>query len=250
MKTQVKTQQEIADMRISGRILATILAELKEFTKVGITTKDIDNEAARLLVQNKAEAAFLNYQGFPASICISINDEIAHGIPDSRVLEDGDLVHLDFGVRYNGMITDAGFGFVLGKPTDDQQRLLTGTKKSLDAAIAQVRDGVRIGDIGQAVEEVCDKYDLKIVYELCGHGVGHVVHEEPTITNYGLRGTGESLKAGYTIALEPNVSLGSHEMYLADNGWTWMTKDGSLSVQFEHTVLITENGCEVLTEIE
>lgn len=250
MRTQIKTSQEIADMRISGRILATILAELKEFTKVGITTGDIDKEAARLLVANKATAAFLDYQGFPASICISINNEIAHGIPGDRRLEDGDLVHLDFGVTYNGMITDAGFGFALGKATEDQQRLLNGTKKALDAAIAQVRDGVRIGDIGQAVEDTCDKYGLKIVYELCGHGVGHTVHEEPTILNYGLKGTGEALKAGMTVALEPNVALGSHEMYLADNGWTWMTKDGSQAIQFEHTVLITDTGCEILTSIE
>lgn len=250
MRTQIKTAQEIVDMRESGRILATILAELKVFTKVGITTTDIDREAARLLDQHKATAAFLNYNGFPASICISINNEIAHGIPDDRVLEDGDLVHLDFGVTYHGMITDAGFGFVLGKATEDQQRLLTGTKQALDAAIAEVKDGVRLGDIGQAVEDVCERYNLKLVYELCGHGVGHQVHEEPTIMNYGLRGTGEALKAGMTIALEPNVALGSHEMYLADNGWTWMTKDGSQAVQFEHTVLITDDGAEILTSIE
>jgi len=250
MKTQVKTAQEIRDMRASGKILATILEELIDKARVGMQTREIDLMARKLLEQHKAEAAFLNYQGFPGSICISINEEIAHGIPGERVMEAGDLVHFDFGVRYNGMITDAGKSFVLGaEPTADQVRLLTGTQKALDAAIAQVKGGVRVGDIGAAVEAVCDRYDLKIVYELCGHGVGHSVHEEPTITNYGTKGTGERLKAGWTVALEPNVSLGNHDMYLADNGWTWITRDGSLAAQFEHTVLVTDNGVEVLTTL-
>ncbi len=250
MKTQVKTAQEIRDMRASGKILATILEELIDKAQVGMQTREIDLMARKLLDQHKAEAAFLNYQGFPGSICISINEEIAHGIPGERVMEAGDLVHFDFGVRYNGMITDAGKSFVLGsEPTADQSRLLTGTQKALDAAIAQVKGGVRIGDIGAAVEAVCDQHNLKVVYELCGHGVGHSVHEEPTITNYGTKGTGERLKAGWTVALEPNVSLGDHDMYLADNGWTWITRDGSLAAQFEHTVLVTDSGVEVLTTL-
>lgn len=250
MKTQVKTAQEIRDMRASGKILATILEELIDKAQVGMQTREIDLMARKLLDQHKAEAAFLNYQGFPGSICISINEEIAHGIPGERVMEAGDLVHFDFGVRYNGMITDAGKSFVLGsEPTADQSRLLTGTQKALDAAIAQVKGGVRIGDIGAAVEAVCDQHNLKVVYELCGHGVGHSVHEEPTITNYGTKGTGERLRAGWTVALEPNVSLGDHDMYLADNGWTWITRDGSLAAQFEHTVLVTDSGVEVLTTL-
>lgn len=250
MKTQVKTAQEIQDMRTSGRILATILEELIENTRVGMKTREIDQLARQLLEKHGAQAAFLGYQGFPGAICISVNEEIAHGIPGERVMEAGDLVHFDFGVRYNGMITDAGRSFVLGAvPTADQQRLLSGTQKALDAAISLVRGGVRTGDIGAAVETVCDQYDLKIVYELCGHGVGHNVHEEPTIANYGTKGTGERLKTGWTVALEPNVSLGDHDMYLADNGWTWITKDGSLAAQFEHTVLVTDSGYEILTKI-
>lgn len=249
MRTQIKTNQEIADLRRSGKILATILAELKNMTRVGMTTQEIDTRARELLQLNAAQAAFLDYQGFPATICISINEEIAHGIPDSRILEDGDLVHLDFGVSYKGMITDAGVAFVLGKPSSDQKRLLDGTKAALDAAIAVVKDGVRLGDIGAAVERTTEKYNLAVIYELCGHGVGHQVHEEPTITNFGTPGTGEALRAGMTIALEPNVSLGTHDMFLAANGWTWITKDGSLAAQFEHTVLITETGCDILTAL-
>lgn len=249
MKTQLKTVQEIKDIRQSGKILATILAELISGLKVGQTTASVDNEARRLLGLHKAQAAFLDYQGFPAAICISVNDEIAHGIPDDRIIQDGDIVHLDFGVTYHGMITDAGMCAVMGKPTADQKRLLKGTEAALQAAIDQVKDGVRIGDIGAAVERTLDNYQLKCVYELCGHGVGHSVHEEPTIPNYGYPGTGQSLQAGMTIALEPNVTLGTHEMYLADNGWTWMSKDGSLAAQFEHTVLITPDSYEILTTL-
>lgn len=249
MRTQIKTQQELANIRRSGKILATILAELKNSTKPGMTTAAIDQQARSLLDKHQAQAAFLDYQGFPATICISINEEIAHGIPGERILEAGDLVHLDFGVSYHGMITDAGVSFILGPETTDQKRLLTGTKKALDAAIATVRNGVRLGDIGAAVEKTLDSYQLAVVYELCGHGVGHQVHEEPTIANFGTVGTGERLQAGMTVALEPNVSLGSHEMYLADNGWTWITKDGSLAAQFEHTVLVTQDGAEILTSV-
>lgn len=249
MKTQIKTHQEIIDMRASGRILATILQELITGTKAGMTTRDIDRQARDLLEKNRSEAAFLHYNDFPGAICISLNEEIAHGIPGDRVMEEGDLIHYDFGVRYNGMITDAGIAFVLGTATSDQQRLIAGTKKALDAAIATVKGGVRVGDIGAAVETTLDRYDLSCVYELCGHGVGHQVHEDPIIPNYGTPGTGEALQAGMTVALEPNVALGGHDMYLADDGWTWTTKDHSLSAQFEHTVLVTEDGCEILTQL-
>ncbi len=249
MRTQIKTSAELQDMRRSGKILAEILADLRQFTKVGMTTAEIDRRAREQLKNMNASAPFLNYNNFPAAICISVNDEIAHGVPSSRVLLQGDLVHLDFGVSYNGMITDAGTGFVLGPPTPDQARLLKGTEAALAAAIKVVKDGVRVGDIGAAVEEVCDRYELKIVYELCGHGVGHQVHEEPIIPNYGTRGTGEALRAGMTVALEPNISLADHGMYLADDGQTWMTKNGSLANQAEHTVLITETGSEILTQL-
>jgi methionyl aminopeptidase len=247
--TQVKTQQEIADMRIGGKILASILAELIDRAQVGMKTMEIDNMARQLLDKHRAKSAFLGYQGFPAAICVSINEEIAHGIPGERVMEAGDLVHFDFGVTYNGMITDAGKSFVLGAPpTPDQARLLKATELALDAAISLATSGARIGDIGSAVESVCDRYDVAVVYELCGHGVGHGVHEEPTIPNYGHPATGEKLESGWTVALEPNISLSDHEMYLADNGWTWITKGGSIAAQFEHTVLVTEGKAEILTQ--
>lgn len=237
-------------MRKSGKILATILNDLIDNTRVGMTTGEIDVMARKLLQKHRAQAAFLNYQGFPAAICVSINEEIAHGIPGDRIMEAGDLVHYDFGVIYNGMITDAGKSFVLdATPTADQSRLLSATEKALNAAIRLAKAGTRIGDIGAAVEDVCNKNNVAVVYELCGHGVGHMVHEEPTIPNYGFSGTGERLQAGWTLALEPNVSLADHEMYLSENGWTWITKSGSLAAQFEHTVLITEGEAEILTKL-
>lgn len=249
MKTQIKTSQEIDDMRIGGKILSAILVELIDRSRVGMKTKEIDRMARELLEKHGAKSAFLGYQGFPGAICISINEEIAHGIPGDRIMEAGDLVHFDFGVNYNGMITDAGKSFVLGAgATEDQSRLLKGTQEALDTAISKVKAGVRIGDLGSAVESVCNKYDLAVVYELCGHGVGHQVHEEPTIANFGTAGTGARLEGGWTVALEPNVSLSDHEMYLSNNGWTWITKGGSLSAQFEHTVLVTDMGVEILTQ--
>ena len=147
------------------------------------------------------------------------------------------------------MITDAGIAFVAGKPSEDQQRLITGTKKALDAGIAVIKDGVRVGDIGHAIEATLDKYQLAVVYELGGHGVGHSVHEDPYIGNYGTAGTGEALRSGMTVAIEPNVSLSGHEMFLEDNGWTWSTKSGALAAQFEHTVLVTDDGYEILTQV-
>ncbi|MCC7543252.1 type I methionyl aminopeptidase [bacterium] len=249
MRTQIKTQDEIAAMRTSGKILAEILQLLKQATRVGMATQELDHMAREELKKRGAKAAFLGYQDFPAALCISINDEIAHGIPGDYVLQDGDLVHLDLGVSYEGMITDAGIGYVLGEATDDQQRLLIGTEKALMAGIVMVKEGARTGDIGAAIEKTLDKYRLDVVYELGGHGVGHTVHEDPFVGNYGTPGTGESLRAGMTIAIEPNVSLAGHEMYLKNNGWTWCTKTGALAVQFEHTVLVTEDGYEILTQV-
>jgi len=248
MRTQIKTADELQAMRRSGKILAQILQELKELTVVGMPTIEIDRIAREKLKQHNAQAPFLNYDGFPASICISINDEIAHGIPNDYELRDNDLVHLDFGVSIEGMITDAGIAYILGdKPTADQERLLKGTKKALDEGILLVRDGVRTGDIGAKIESVLKRYQLDVVYELGGHGVGHTVHEDPYIANYGTAGTGETLLAGMTVAIEPNVSLKGHEMILDSNGWTYKTKSGALAAQFEHTVLITETGSEILT---
>jgi len=249
MNTRVKTSEEIVSIRKSGQILAEILAVLIKATKPGVTTKQIDELAAKELKLRSAKAAFLGYGGFPASICISINNEIVHGIPSSRVIKQGDLVGLDFGVTYEGMITDSAVTVAVGEISDAAHNLLDYTQRALQAGIAVLKDGVRVGDIGQAIGDTLEKGGLKVIETLGGHGVGHQVHEEPYISNFGSAGTGQVLRAGMTIALEPIASIGTHETHLADDGWTYLTSDKSLSAQFEHTILITKNGAEIITEL-
>ncbi|MDQ5943250.1 MAG: methionyl aminopeptidase [Patescibacteria group bacterium] len=247
MKTQIKTDEEIMHMRQSGKILHDILVILTREAKPGVTTKRLDDIAASELKKHSAKAAFLGYNGFPASICISVNEEIVHGIPKERELIDGDIVGLDFGVNYKGMITDSAVTIGIGKISRDQQRLLDYTKKALYSAIDVLKDGVRVGDIGEAVDKQLRAGNLKVIRNLGGHGVGHQVHEDPIILNFGHSGTGETLRAGMTIAIEPIASISTHDTYLADDGWTYVTSDGSMSAQFEHTILITRSGAEILT---
>ncbi len=247
MRTQVKTEEEIVNMRISGKILHEILDMLSEQSLPGMTTKKLDEIAVSELKKRSAKAAFLGYDGFPASICISVNDEIVHGIPSDRALVSGDIVGLDFGVDYMGMITDSAVTVAVGEIDNNQKRLLEYTKKALYSAIDVIKDGVRVGDIGETIDKQLRAGQLKVIKSLGGHGVGHKVHEDPIILNFGHSGTGETLKAGMTVAIEPIASIGTHDAYLADDGWTYVTSDGSMSAQFEHTVLITQKGAEILT---
>lgn len=250
MMTQVKTPAQIRAMRESGRMLATVLVKLREALQPGMTTQDLDTIAADELKRLGGEAAFLGYQGFPATLCVSVNDEVVHGIPGQRVIEAGDIVGMDFGVRYKGMITDAAISAIAGKP---KQRghilLLEDTQKALEAGIAAVHDQVRTGDIGHAVESSLKHRRYGIVRDLVGHGVGHHVHEDPNVPNYGRADTGPWLSKDMTIAIEPMVTLGSERVYIADDGWTIITADHSWSAHFEHTVLITQEGAEVLTTL-
>ncbi len=247
MKTQIKTDNEIKSIRESGQILSNILNYLARETVAGVTTQYIDELAAKELKKNGATAAFLGYDGFPANICISVNDEIVHGIPSSRVIKEGDLVGLDFGVKYQGMITDSAVTVAVGEISKPAQRLLDYTKRALDAGIDCLKDGVKVGSIGYAINNQLQAGNLKVIETLGGHGVGHKVHEDPIILNFGNEGQGETLRAGMTIALEPIASLSTHDAYLDSDGWTYKTADGSLSAQFEHTILITQDGSEILT---
>lgn len=249
MFTKVKTQQEIKDIRASGHMLAAVLAYLKPKVEVGITTKELADLAGAELKKLGGKPAFLGYNGFPDVICISLNDEVVHGIPGKEVIEDGDLVSLDFGVDYNKMITDAALTVVAGESSGTKRKLLKGTEEALTAAIAVVKDGVKTGDIGAAAEKVMTQYGFGIVRDLVGHGVGHQVHEEPDIPNYGSAGTGKKLSAGMTIAIEPMSTLGGERVVLDRDGWTIKTYDGSLSAHFEHTVLILEDRSEILTQL-
>jgi methionyl aminopeptidase len=250
MYTKVKTLAEIEAMRVSGRMLATILNHLQKVIEPGQSTKELADIAARELKSLGGKPSFLGYHGFPDVICISVNDEVVHGIPrKSKIITEGDLVGLDFGVTYEGMITDSAITVIAGAPLEPvHTKLIEVTRESLYAGIKQVKDGVQTEDIGAAVQAVLDKQGYGIVRELVGHGVGHHVHEDPNVPNYGKKGHGERLQAGMTIAIEPMATLGDYRVSMDRDNWTIRTTDGSLAAHFEHTVLITENGFEILTQ--
>lgn len=249
MMTKVKTDSEIEAMRESGRMLATVLELVGKSIEPGITTKQLDTIAADELKSLGGKPTFLGYYNYPAVICISINEEVVHGIPGDKVVKSGDIVSFDFGVTYKGMVTDAARSVLVGPNNKAKQRLIDGTLESLNAGIEVLHDGAKVGDIAAAVQAVLDGYGFGIVRDLVGHGVGHQLHEEPNIPNYGKAGTGPVLSAGMTIAIEPMATLGSFKVYTAPDGWTVLTRDGSLAAHFENTVLITETGAEILTTI-
>jgi len=236
-------------MRESGRMLATVLQLLKAQVAEGISTRQLADAAKDELQKLGGEPAFLGYQGFPAVICISVNDEVVHGIPRAdKIIKEGDIVSLDFGVRYRGMITDAAISLIAGKPKQRRHtELIERTLTALQIGIDQLHDQVRTGDIGSAIENYLKKYHYGLVRDLVGHGVGHELHEDPNIPNYGRAGSGPWLNKGLTIAIEPMVTLGTDRVYIADDHWTVMTADGSWAAHFEHTVLITADGAEILT---
>lgn len=253
MFTTIKNDNEIDSMRVSGRILATILKELEEKAVPGVSTKDLANIAAEKLKLMGGKPTFLGYGGevpFPDVICISINDEVVHGIPrKDSILKNGDLVSLDFGVTYQGMVTDAARSFYIGDTTNQVKKLIKDTERSMYAGIDVLRDNVRVGDISSAVQKVLVAGGYGIVRDLVGHGVGNNLHEEPDIPNYGFAGSGPTLKAGMTIAIEPMATLGTHSVTVDEDQWTIRTSDGSLAAHFENTILITERGYEILTEL-
>lgn len=249
MQTRTKTVTEITAMRESGRILASVLQTLRPKVVPGISTKKVADYAAREIKTLGGKPSFLGYQGFPDVICTSLNNEVVHGIPSSqRIIAEGDIVSLDCGVTYKGMITDSAVSVIAGKPKQKGHiDLLQRTEEALRVGISAVHDNVRTGDIGAAVENFLKQYPYGIIRDMVGHGVGHEIHENPNIPNYGKPNTGPWLEKNMTIALEPMVTLGSDRIYIAKDGWTVLTADGKWSAHFEHTVLITVNGAEILT---
>lgn len=247
--TRVKSDKEIAAMRESGRMLATVLELLRKKTASNVTPRQMAKLAEDELKRLGGEPAFKGYQGYSDVICISVNNQVQHSIPTDEPLREGDVVNYDFGVRYRGMITDAGITVGVGKVNKDAERLLRGTERALEAGLGVVRAGCRVGDVSAAIEAVLKAHKLGIVRELVGHGVGHFLHEEPNIPNYGRAGKGPILEAGMTVAIEPIATLGAEPIVLDLDGWTLWTKDNSWSAQFEHTVLVTPEGCEVLTKL-
>jgi len=248
---RIKTPAEIEAMRECGKILATIFDGLKPRVVPGVTELELD---AWVEKEIKARGAVATYKtdevNFPNVICISTNDQIVHGIPTDYALQEGDIVGFDLVIAYKGMKTDSAFTMVVGgKPNGVQKHLINATERSLYAGIDAIKGSVRTGDIGAAVEKVLNDAKLSIIRELVGHGVGHEMHEPPEVANYGRKGTGVLLAPGDTIAIEPMATLGGERIRVEDDDWTISTRDGSLAAHFEHTVMITEDGVEILTQL-
>ena len=250
MYNKVKTEKEIIAIRESGRILATVLDKIVGTVTPGMTGLAIDTLAREETKKMGGTPAFLGYQGFPAAICISINDAVVHGIPSNIPFQAGDVIGFDFGVVFDGMITDAARTVVIGNESSKKvTKLLQATQRSLNTAIDAVKAGATVGDIAHAAEKVMKAGQLGIVRDLVGHGVGHHVHEGPEIPNYGIPGTGPLLKSGMTLAIEPMATLGDWQVVMDPDGWTVRTRDGSLAAHFEDTVLVIDGGCEILTRL-
>lgn len=245
----LKSPEEIKLMRESGRITAELCALLKEKIAPGITTQALDDIAVSYIRKKKAIAAFLGYHGYPKSICVSINEEVVHGIPSSRVLRDGDLVSIDAGVIYGGFVGDMAFSAGVGKVSAEAQKLMAVTEQSLYKGIAQAKPGNYLGDISHAVQEHAESNGFSVVEQYVGHGIGRQMHEAPQVPNYGPAGCGPVLKEGITLAIEPMVNAGIFEVEVLADDWTVVTKDRKLSAHFEHTIAITANGPEILTKI-
>ena len=253
-----KTEEEIAIMREGGKIHARILREVAKKVKAGVKTDELNTYAEQLIDEAGGTASFLGYQPYdakrpyPAALCVSINEEIVHGIPNDgneRILFEGDIVTLDLGLTYNGFITDAAITVPVGKITKEVEILIRATREALDRGIRAMQLHGHIGDIGDAVMQVAMKYDLGIIEGLSGHGVGYSVHEEPFVPNKANRGEGPELKEGLVIAIEPMLSLGSREIKRLSDGYTFITRDKSLSAHFEHTVAVGYDGkIEILTK--
>lgn len=246
-----KTPEEIQAMRDGGKILATVFDGLKKRIVPGVSEKELDAWVDKEIMRLGAIATYKTPEvEFPAAICISINEQIVHGIPTDYILQKGDIASFDLVITYKGMKTDSAFTTVVGgEPNGAQKHLINATERSLYAGIDAIKGPVRTGDIGAAVEKVLREAKLGIIRELVGHGVGHEMHQAPEVPNYGKKGTGTFLTPGDTIAIEPMATLGGERIKQEDDGWTLSTRDGSLAAHFEHTVLITEDGAEILTQL-
>lgn len=248
MSGTLKSPADAALMRKAGRIVAEVLDALEAAARPGVSTGELDALAARLTEARAARAAFRGYHGFPASVCISLNHEVVHGIPSrERIIAEGDLLKLDFGAVYRGFYADAARTVAVGRVAPEVARLLSVTREALEAGIRRIQAGGRVGDISHAVQQHVESRGLTVVTEFTGHGIGRQLHEEPSIPNAGDAGSGPRLRAGMALCVEPMVTDGSGEVDVLDDGWTAVTVDGRWAAHFEHTILVTERGPEVLT---
>lgn len=248
---EVKNEHELQLMRNAGQVTAAVLKKMKEAAQPGVSTLDLDVIAEKTIRSFGAVPVFLGYAGFPGSICASVNEEVVHGIPKKdRILKSGDIISIDTGAKLDGFCSDAAITIGVGKVSDEAQRLMDVTRKSLYKAIGQVKPGSRLGDIGCAVETFAKQHNMGVVRDYCGHGIGRNMHEEPAIPNFGDKGTGPVLRAGMVLAIEPMLTAGTYRVKQLSDGWTVVTRDGSLAAHFEHTVAVTANGSEIFTAFE
>ncbi|HET6477822.1 MAG TPA: type I methionyl aminopeptidase [Dehalococcoidales bacterium] len=243
----IKSEEEIAAMRRAGRIVAMILKTMVEKIRPGMETKELDIIAAKELEKCGARSSFKGYHGFPASLCVSVNDEIVHGIPGKRVLREGDIVSLDFGAIFDGFQGDVALTVGVGRISKKAEALIETTGGALKAGISAARAGAKLGDVSHAIQDYAESRGYSVVREYTGHGIGRDMHEEPQIPNFGLPDSGPVLKKGMTLALEPMVNVGDWRTRVGDDRWMVLTADGSLSAHFEHTIAITDGEPEVLT---
>lgn len=244
----IKTPEQIAVMAQGGKLLAEIVRELKTRVKPGLTTQELDKLAQELIFNHGAQPAFKGYQGFPATLCTSINEQIVHALPSTRQLKEGDILSLDLGIIYKGLYADMAVTIPIGSVSPEVGRLLRVTKKALRRATARAKPSKTIGDMAFAIQKHVEAQDFQVIRDLCGHGIGQQLHEEPEIPNFGHRHKGPKLKVGMVLAIEPMVCLGQPGIKKAPDGFGYQTADNSLSAHFEHTVAVTEKGPQVLTE--
>ena len=245
----IKTLEEIQIMAEGGKILAGIMKELEKNVKPGITTEDLNRLAENLILKSGGKCSFKGYEDYPACLCTSINEEIVHSVPSARQLKDGDIISLDLGIFYQGFHTDMAITVPVGKILPETQRLIRVTKKALKRGIKKTRPGNTIGDIGNTIQRYVEGQGFNVVRELCGHGIGKEIHEDPKILNYGKRHSGLEIKEGMVLCLEPMVTVGDWKLKKSADGFGYQTQDDSLSCHFEHTMVVTKNGAKILTMI-
>lgn len=251
MPISIKSENEIELMRKSGSILAKVLEELEKYIRPGISTLDIDKKCYELIKSYNCIPSFLNYNGFPASVCVSVNDEVVHGIPNSEnILRDGDIVSLDCGVIYEGYHSDAARTVPVGEITKEAEKLIEVTRQSFYEGIKFAKAGKHLHDISEAIQAYAESFGFSVVRDLVGHGIGKNLHEEPQVPNFKQRSRGPRLTAGMTLAIEPMINAGRYDVYWLDDDWTVVTEDGSLSAHYENTLLITDGEPEILTRLQ
>lgn len=245
----IKTKEEIKIMAEGGKILAKIMKELEKRIKPGIATKELNELSEELILKSGGKCSFKGYGGFPACLCVSLNEQVVHGVPSDRILKEGDIVSLDIGIFYKGFHADMANTLPVGRISSEALRLIRTTKEAFKKGLKEIKSGNTFGDIGNAVQELAESQGYGIIRDLCGHGIGRELHEDPQILNYGKKKTGPEIKEGMVFCIEPMLSAGNWEIKKSPDGYAFQTADSSLSCHFEHTIAVTENGYKILTEI-